>query len=151
MAGSRFGEMAPKIPFSYDTFIKETTKAMNSSVKGDLTMISEEDNFRVNGIKSKRPFTETMAGAGQLWAQFPKTPEWNEKKMNIIQEYFGQQIKLSIATEAQQDLVESVIEDLKHLTFVDVMKVFLCYVSNQKTNEEENESEATQKDIDSFF
>ena len=56
-----------------------------------------------------------MAGAGQLWAQFPKTPEWNEKKMNIIQEYFGQQIKLSTATEAQQDLVESVIEDLKHL------------------------------------
>ena len=43
------------------------------------------------------------------------------------------------------------IEDLKHLTFVDVMKVFLCYVSNQKTNEEENEREATQKDIDSFF
>lgn len=35
--------------------------------------------------------------------------------MNIIQEYFGQQIKLSTATEAQQDLVESVIEDLKHL------------------------------------
>ena len=56
MAGSRFGEMAPKIPFSYDTFIKETTKAMNSSVKGDLTMISEEDNSRVNGIKSKRTF-----------------------------------------------------------------------------------------------
>ena len=53
MAGSRFGEMAPKIPFSYDTFIKETTKAMNSSVKGDLTMISQEDNSRVNGIKSK--------------------------------------------------------------------------------------------------
>ena len=78
-------------------------------------MISEEDNSRVNGIKSKLPFTETMAEAGQLWAQFPKTPEWNEKKMNIIQEYFGQQIKLSTATEAQQDLVESVIEDLKHL------------------------------------
>ena len=66
-------------------------------------------------LNQNEPFTETMAEAGQLWAQFPKTPEWNEKKMNIIQEYFGQQIKLSTATEAQQDLVESVIEDLKHL------------------------------------
>ena len=56
MAGSRFGEMAPKIPFSYDSFIEEITKAMNSSVKGELTMISEEDNSRVNGIKSKRTF-----------------------------------------------------------------------------------------------
>ena len=66
-------------------------------------------------LNQNEPFTETMAEAGQLWAQFLKTPEWNEKKMNIIQEYFGQQIKLSTATEAQQDLVESVIEDLKHL------------------------------------
>ena len=35
--------------------------------------------------------------------------------MAIVQEYFGQPIKLSTATETQQDLVESVIQDLKYL------------------------------------
>ena len=115
MAGSRFGEMAPKIPFSYDALIEEITKAMNSSVKGDLTMISEEDNSRVVQNENKRPFSETMKQAGELWAQFPKTPEWNEKKMAIVQDYFGQPFKLSTATPEQQDLVESVIEDLKNL------------------------------------
>jgi hypothetical protein len=56
-----------------------------------------------------------MQEAGELWAKFPKTPEWNEKKMKVVEEYFGQPIKLSTATEAQQDLVEGVIEDLKNL------------------------------------
>ena len=34
-----------------------------------------------------------------------------EKKMAIVQEYFGQPIKLSTAVESQQDLVESVIQE----------------------------------------
>ena len=38
-----------------------------------------------------------------------------EKKMAIVQDYFGQPFKLSTATPEQQDLVESVIEDLKNL------------------------------------
>jgi len=113
MAGSRFGEMAPKIPFSYNALIEEITKAMNSSVKGDLTMISDNDTRITDTVK--RPFKETMQEAGELWAQFPKTPEWNEKKMAIVQDYFGQPIKLSTAVESQQDLVEGVIEDLKNL------------------------------------
>ena len=58
---------------------------------------------------------ETMAEAGQIWAQFPKTPEWNDRKMKVVEEYFGQPIKLSTAVESQQDLVESVIDDLKNL------------------------------------
>jgi len=113
MAGSRFGEMAPKIPFSYEALISEITKAMESSVKGDLTMISDKDERIIQ--ENKRPFRETMQEAGEIWMKFPKTPDWNEKKMKIVEEYFGQPIKLSTATESQQDLVESVIEDLKNL------------------------------------
>ena len=115
MAGSRFGEMSPKIPFTYDSLINEVTKAMESSVNGDLSMIVEQDNNRFGEEEVKRPFRETMAEAGQLWAQFPKTQEWNEKKMKVVEDYFGQPIKLSTATEAQQDLVEGVISDLKNL------------------------------------
>ena len=115
MAGSRFGEMKPKIPFSYDALIEEITKAMESSVHGNFSMISDEENKRVSTTEAKRPFKETMQEAGELWAQFPNTPEWKEKKMAIVQEYFGQQMKLSTAVESQQDLVESVIEDLKNL------------------------------------
>ena len=115
MAGSRFGEMKPKIPFSYDALIEEITKAMESSVHGNFSMISDEENKRVTTTENKRPFKETMQEAGELWAQFPKTEEWNNRKMSIIEEYFGQKIKLSTATPEQQDLVESVIEDLKNL------------------------------------
>ena len=112
-AGSRFGEMAPKIAFSYDALIKEVEKAINSGVQGNLNLISNEEiEFKP---EVKRPFRETMQEAGELWAKFPKTPEWNEKKMKVVEEYFGQPIKLSTATEAQQDLVEGVIEDLKNL------------------------------------
>ena len=35
--------------------------------------------------------------------------------MKVVEEYFGQPIKLSTAVESQQDLVEGVIEDLKNL------------------------------------
>jgi hypothetical protein len=113
MAGSRFGEMAPKIPFTYEALINEITNAMNSSVKGDLSMISDS-NVRLEE-EVKRPFKETMQEAGELWAQFPNTQEWKERKLKVVEEYFGQPIKLSTATEAQQDLVEGVIDELKNL------------------------------------
>ena len=112
-AGSRFGQMKSKIPFTYADLISEIQKAIESGVQGNLNLITNEEPKFEEPIK--RPFSETMAEAGKVWAQFPKTQEWNEKKMAVIQEYFGQPIKLSTATEAQQDLVESVIEDLKNL------------------------------------
>jgi len=112
-AGSRFGEMSAKIPFSYDALIQEVQKAIEKNTGGDSSLFTNEKVEYKEEVK--RPFTETMAEAGQIWAQFPKTPEWNEKKMAIVQEYFGQPIKLSTAVPEQQDLVESVIDDLKNL------------------------------------
>jgi hypothetical protein len=112
VAGSRFGLMAPKIPFTYEALISEIQKAMESSIIDKNLLINEEI---VYAPESKRLFSETMKEAGMIWNQFPKTPEWNEKKMAIVTEYFGQPIKLSTATPEQQDLVESVIEDLKQL------------------------------------
>ena len=112
-AGSRFGEMAPKIPFSYEALIKEVEKAINSGVQGNLSMISNEKVDYQSEIK--RDFKDVMREAGEIWGKFPKTSEWNEKKMKIVEEYFGQPIKLSTATSLQQDLVESVINDLKNL------------------------------------
>ena len=43
------------------------------------------------------------------------------------------------------------LNDLKQLTYVDVMKMFVCYLENQKPREDVIEREATQEDIDSFF
>ena len=112
-AGSRFGQMKSKIPFTYNDLISEIQKAIESGVQGNLNLIiNEEPKFEE---VQKRSFSETMAEAGQIWAQFPKTDDWNERKMKVVEEYFGQRIKLSTATQSQQDLVESVIEDLKNL------------------------------------
>ena len=112
-AGSRFGQMKSKIPFTYNDLISEIQKAIESGVQGNLNLIiNEEPKFEEI---QKRSFSETMVEAGVIWGKFPKTQEWNERKMKVIEEYFGQPIKLSTATPAQQDLVESVIEDLKNL------------------------------------
>ena len=105
--------MAPKIPFSYKALIEEVQKAMEkNTAENPSLLIDEKVEYKP---EIKRPFRETMQEAGELWAQFPKSQEWNERKMAIVQEYFGQPIKLSTATEPQQDLVESVIQDLKYL------------------------------------
>ena len=77
----------------------------------------------------------------ELVEEFEKNPRTNNKEQ-IFPEHDFLLSALNIGFR---------IEDLKHLTFVDVVKVFLCYVSNQKRTEEENEREATQQDIDSFF
>ena len=114
VAGSRFGNLAPKIPFTYDALISEIQKAMETSVEGNNSLIINEE-IKYEEEETKRPFTETMAEAGQIWSKFPKTEEWNERKMKVVEEYFGQRIKLSTATPAQQDLVENVIQDLKNL------------------------------------
>ena len=112
-AGSRFGEMAPKIPFSYDALIDEVQKAMEkNTAENPSLLIDEKIEYK---DEPKRSFKETMQEAGEIWAQFPNTQEWKDKKTAIVQEYFGQPIKLSTAVESQQDLVESVIEDLKNL------------------------------------
>lgn len=112
-AGSRFGEMSAKIPFSYEALIQEVQRAIEKNTGGDSSLFTNEKVEYKEEIK--RPFAETMAEAGQIWAQFPKTPEWNDRKMKVVEEYFGQPIKLSTAVESQQDLVESVIDDLKNL------------------------------------
>ena len=112
-AGSRFGEMSAKIPFSYDALIQEVQKAIEKNTGGDSSLFTDEKVEYKEEVK--RPFKDCMAEAGQIWAQFPKTPEWNDRKMKIVEEYFGQPIKLSTAVESQQDLVESVIDDLKNL------------------------------------
>lgn len=112
-AGSRFGEMSAKIPFSYDALIQEVQKAIEKNIGGDSSLFTDEKVEYKEEVK--RPFKDCMAEAGQIWAQFPKTPEWNDRKMKIVEEYFGQPIKLSTAVESQQDLVESVIDDLKNL------------------------------------
>lgn len=112
-AGSRFGGMADKIPFTYDALIAEIGKAIENDTKGDLSLVTNEEvKYKV---EEKRPFTETMAEAGAIWGKFPNTQEWKDKKMKVVEEYFGQPMKLSTATPAQQDLVENVIQDLKNL------------------------------------
>lgn len=112
-AGSRFGEMAPKIPFTYSALIEEVQKAMEKKTAGTPNLLIDEKVEYEPEVK--RSFKEVMQEAGEVWGKFPKTPEWNDKKMAVVQEYFGQPIKLSTATEPQQELVESVIEDLKKM------------------------------------
>jgi hypothetical protein len=116
IAGSRFKYMVPIIPFGYQELVDALHEAIEKSQKLDGIHLTDEEvsNF---AKEEKRPFDQTMAEAAERWQQILKIdPEVMGPKLSLIVEtYFGQPIKLSTATEKQQDLVEMVILDMKKL------------------------------------
>lgn len=111
MAGSRFKHIAPKIPFGYESLadaIAEAIRAEEEENPGAVVNGPVEDT-----TPEKRPFVDVMEEAGRLWNALPSTDEWKKRKQLAVKEYFGEFMKLSSATEDQQDLVEGVISELK--------------------------------------
>lgn len=117
VAGSRFKYMSPMIPFGYDELVKELNEAIEKSEKLDGITITNDEvrNFAITS--ANRPFEATMAEAGELWNSIINMmgAEMGPILTGIVETYFGSPIKLSTATEKQQDLVEMVILDMRKL------------------------------------
>jgi hypothetical protein len=116
VAGSRFKYMSPVIPFGYEELVNALNDAIEKSERIDGVTITNQEikNFEEEETRS---FSDTMEEAGRLWM---KALDSDPDKMGpllsgIVETYFGQPIKLSTATEKQQDLVEMVILDIKKL------------------------------------
>lgn len=116
IAGSRFKYMVPIIPFGYEELVKALNDAIEKSQKLDGINLTNDkvSNFTE---EERRPFEETMEEAKRCWqnAMDINSEGMGPKLSLIVETYFGQPIKLSTATERQQDLVEMVILDIKEL------------------------------------
>lgn len=114
MAGSRFKHIATKIPFGYDSLLNALMEAIRLEETENPGLVVERPVEEAMG-QEKRSFSETMEEAGRLWNQLPSTEEWKKRKQNAVKEYFGEFVKLSSATENQQELVEGVISELRSM------------------------------------
>lgn len=120
-AGSRYRYLAPKIPLSYQNLVDAIADAMEQEAK--LTGTQVLDHASLEAIP-RRPFSDVMNEAKDVWKQLvEKAQSMPEEeadtfanRMNgIVKKTFGRDMKLSQATDAQQDLVELCIDELKSL------------------------------------
>jgi hypothetical protein len=114
MAGSRFKHLKSPINFGYNELVEALSQAIDASVSEDGAIIVDKT---VHNEIAKRPFEDTMAEAGKLWEEIYNKDNDNLKIMtNLVELAFASPMRLSEATEKNQDVVEMVIEDLKELS-----------------------------------
>lgn len=121
-AGSRYRYLAPKIPLSYQNLVDAIADAMEKEANETGTQVV--DHMEQKAITS-RPFNDVMEEAKTVWKQLCEkgkampTEEESTNFLNrmngIVKKVFGREMKLSQATDAQQDLVELCIDELKTL------------------------------------
>lgn len=124
-AGARYKYIAPKIPFGdngYEELVNAIGEAIDKAVAQDGAQVSET---HIKDTITVRSFNEVMTEAKAIWKQLcevakaqPSEEEMNNfvNRMNgIVKKVFGREMKLSQATDAQQDLVELCVDELKTL------------------------------------
>ena len=111
-AGSRYKYLAPKIEFGYEPLVNAIADAIE---KEALEGAGVTDNTVMAAGPISRPYAEAMEEAKQLWTKLVGTgnTENVEKIKASIVKVFGQPKKLSEITEEQQELLETVIADMK--------------------------------------
>ena len=123
-AGARYKYIAPKIPFG-DNGYQELVNAIGDAIdKAAAQDGAEVSDTQVKDTITIRTFSDVMNEAKDIWKQLvEKAQSMPEEeadtfanRMNgIVKKTFGRDMKLSQATDAQQDLVELCIDELKSL------------------------------------
>lgn len=115
-AGSRFKYMPARIPLSYENLVNALGEAIEK--EGEVSggrIIDERVDLRE---EKQRSFEECMDEARELWMEIQdKDPSdaMVDKLLKIVENNFGQKIKLSTVSQEQQDLLELTILDLRDL------------------------------------
>ena len=111
-AGSRFRYLKPSFPFGYQEIVNAVNEAIDMEAKMGAIVTDEKDTRD----STTRPFSEAMKEAEEIWAKLLSEDQDNINQMAIIiEQIFGNQIKLSTVTENQQELLELVISEFKNL------------------------------------
>lgn len=117
VAGSRFKHMPDRIPLDFDTLVNALAEAIEkegNSLKGKFIVDKRIDLSQ----EQVRNFDEVMEEARQVWMDILNKNDSDtviEQMETIIENNFGQRIKLSTVTKQQQPLLELTILDLKDL------------------------------------
>lgn len=112
VAGSRFKYLPARIPFGYDELVNALVKAIDMQEKMDGAKVSDETEKHT--VIEKRPFSETVAEAQELWTSIVnKDPHNADLIMNEVEKIFGESKKLSEIPESQQELFELLIEEMR--------------------------------------
>jgi hypothetical protein len=113
MAGSRFAHLENKIPFGYKELCDAISNAIDMSGRIDGAVISDEV-FAPSKIE--KTFEEIQEEGRMLWGDLVENnPDNYEKVMTIIENIFGQRLRLSEITPRQKDLFEEVINQMSQL------------------------------------
>ena len=111
-AGSRWPNLAPKIPFGYDNLEKAIADAINEAEKQGAKVVDYVEKESADELD----YTAIRNEAYELWTQLierdPANAEIIAKKVEMI---FGRKLKLSEITEDQVSLFELVLSEMKEL------------------------------------
>ena len=114
VAGSRFKYMKNKIPFGYDELVQSLVSAIEEEGENGAELSDERHVQYIESSGSERPFAETMEEARSQWLRVVDAG-FADQALEIVEKHFKKKMKLSEATEQQQEIVELVILDLKEL------------------------------------
>lgn len=113
VAGSRFHYLPERFELSYENLVNNLADAIEMQGEASGGMITDE-RMKVN--EDSRPFEEVREEALGLWnTLISANPENKDKILDIVENIFGQRIRLSEITPQQQDLFELVVSDMRDL------------------------------------
>lgn len=113
LAGSRFPHLPQKIPFGYTELSEALSKAIEQSgIEDGATIVDKDKPEEVD----ERTFNEVRKEAEEIWTSLiKKNPDNAKKIMELVEEVFGHQMKLSEITESQVDLFKLLVDEMKAL------------------------------------
>ena len=118
VAGSRFKFIEPRVEFSYEALRDAICDAVDKQVELDGTGKATEDYNNFYQPAQERTYEEIKAEAEKLWTELviePNNAAMADKILLIVEKIFKKKIKLSEITEAQKDLFELVVAEMKLL------------------------------------
>lgn len=115
LAGARFKHITPRIEFTYENLAGAIYEAIDKQAAEDGTTTTDTyNNFYEE--KQRRPFDDAMAEAKELWVKLTEGNEANAYKiLDTVEKVFGKRMKISEATEPQQELLELVIDEMRDM------------------------------------
>jgi hypothetical protein len=112
VAGSRLKYLEPRIPFGYTELVNSIGDAIEKQARLDNAVVTDKDTTQT--VITKRPFEATVAEAREIWTRLAEE-EKTDLVTPLIENLFGQQIRLSEIPESQQDVFELLIEEMRAL------------------------------------
>lgn len=111
-AGSRWKNLAPKIPFGYKNLEEAIVAAIDVSAKEGAKVVDKVEKT----TEKEMTYEEIRAEASGLWTKLVEADEENAARiLKKVEMIFGRQVKLSEITEDQRDLFMLVLMDMRDM------------------------------------